>query len=132
VKIAADTNLMLRMLLNDDPRQSRAATIAVNDAALVVVTLPTLCEIAWVLRSRYRLSRSEIARFMKVVIGIEKIVVDTAAVQAGLATLDAGGDFADGVIAHEGRRLGAEVFVTFDKSAAVLLERSGFKSLALA
>ncbi|MBX3576517.1 MAG: type II toxin-antitoxin system VapC family toxin [Rhizobiaceae bacterium] len=132
MKIAADTNLILRMLLNDDPRQSQAATVAVNDATLVVVTLPTLCEIAWVLRSRYRLSRSDIARFLNIIIAIEKIVVDTAAVQAGLSTLDAGGDFADGVIAHEGRRLGAEVFATFDRDAAARLERNGFKALALA
>jgi hypothetical protein len=31
--------------------------------------------------------------------------------------LDAGGDFADGVIAYEGKWLGAETFVSFDKKA---------------
>jgi predicted nucleic-acid-binding protein len=42
-----------------------------------------------------------------------------------LAFLDAGGDFADGVIAHEGYWLGAETFVSFDKRAAELVEASG-------
>lgn len=44
------------------------------------------------------------------------------AVEAGLAVLEAGGDFADGVIAHEGNWLGADAFVTFDKKAVALLK----------
>jgi predicted nucleic-acid-binding protein len=43
-------------------------------------------------------------------------------VEAGLAVLEAGGDFADGVIAHEGNWLGADAFVTFDKKAVALLK----------
>jgi predicted nucleic-acid-binding protein len=35
--------------------------------------------------------------------------------------LDAGGDFADGVISYEGSWLGAETFVSFDKEATKLL-----------
>jgi len=46
-------------------------------------------------------------------------------VEAGLALLDAGGDFADGVIAYEGSWLGAEVFVSFDKKAVKLMEAQG-------
>ena len=41
----------------------------------------------------------------------EGIVVNRPAVKAGLAILDAGGDFADGIIAYEGRWLGADTFV---------------------
>jgi len=37
------------------------------------------------------------------------------------ALLEAGGDFADGVIAYEGRWLGGETFVSFDKEAVALL-----------
>jgi predicted nucleic-acid-binding protein len=39
--------------------------------------------------------------------------------------LEAGGDFADGVIAYEGNWLGGETFVSFDKSAAALLTAQG-------
>jgi hypothetical protein len=42
-----------------------------------------------------------------------------------LATLDAGGDFADGVIAYEGRWLGAETFVSFDTKAVETLAAEG-------
>jgi predicted nucleic-acid-binding protein len=39
--------------------------------------------------------------------------------------LDAGGDFADGVIAYEGKWLGGETFVSFDKKAVGLLSAHG-------
>jgi predicted nucleic-acid-binding protein len=39
--------------------------------------------------------------------------------------LDAGGDFADGVIAYEGHWLGAEVFVSFDRKAMKLMKAQG-------
>jgi predicted nucleic-acid-binding protein len=47
------------------------------------------------------------------------------AVEAGLAVLEAGGDFADGAIAHEGSWLGGETFVSFDKKAVALLAAQG-------
>jgi predicted nucleic-acid-binding protein len=53
------------------------------------------------------------------------VVVNRPAVDAGLALLEAGGDFADGVIAYEGSWLGAEVFVSFDKNAVKLMEAQG-------
>jgi predicted nucleic-acid-binding protein len=39
--------------------------------------------------------------------------------------LDAGGDFADGVIAYEGNWLGGEIFVSFDKKVVALLAAHG-------
>ncbi len=39
--------------------------------------------------------------------------------------LEAGGDFADGVIAYEGQRLGGETLLTFDRKAAALMIASG-------
>jgi hypothetical protein len=49
----------------------------------------------------------------------------SAAAEAGLALLDAGGDFADGVTAHEGGWLGADTFVSFDRKAVTLMEAQG-------
>jgi predicted nucleic-acid-binding protein len=54
------------------------------------------------------------------------------AVEAGLAMLEAGGDFADGVIAHEGAWLGGESFVSFDKQAVELVIRQGQPARLLA
>jgi predicted nucleic-acid-binding protein len=53
------------------------------------------------------------------------VVVTRPAVEAGLAVLDGGGDFADGVLAFEGRWLGAETVVSFDKKAVKLMDAQG-------
>jgi hypothetical protein len=49
-----------------------------------------------------------------------------------LVLLDAGGDFADGVIAFEGRRLGGEVFASFDRNAVRLVAAAGGETRLLA
>lgn len=50
------------------------------------------------------------------------VVMNRTAVEAGLSALEAGADFADGVIAYEGEWLGAEEFVSFDSKAVSLLQ----------
>ena len=47
------------------------------------------------------------------------------------AGLDAGGDFADGVIAYEGNWLGADTFVSFDKKVVKLMEAQGMPARVL-
>ena len=60
------------------------------------------------------------------------VVVNRPAAEAGLALLEAGGDFADGVIAFEGNWLGADTFVSFDKKAVKLIEAQGGSARLLA
>jgi predicted nucleic-acid-binding protein len=59
------------------------------------------------------------------------VVLNRPAVEAGLAVLEAGGDFADGVIAFDGQWLGGETFVSFDKKAVKLLKERGHAALLL-
>jgi predicted nucleic-acid-binding protein len=59
------------------------------------------------------------------------VMVNRPAVEAGLAVLDAGGDFADGVIAFDGRFHGGETFVSFDRKAVKLLQGQGTPALLL-
>jgi predicted nucleic-acid-binding protein len=73
---------------------------------------------------------SEIADVIRRLINSANVVADRSAVEAGLEMLESGGDFADGVIAHEGRWLGGDTFVSFDRRAARLL-RSGGKEVHL-
>jgi predicted nucleic-acid-binding protein len=54
------------------------------------------------------------------------------AVDAGLAVLKEGGDFADGAIAYEGNWLGGEIFVSFDNRAVSLIAKQGQKTQLLA
>jgi len=127
MKMIADTNLLLRILLGDDPRQFKLALSAMENADAVVVTNHALCEMASVLRSRYGVWRAAIATTIRSLLDTKNIVLDSAAANAGLKTLDAGGDFADGVFAHQGAWLGGETFVSFDRKAVAALEKQGQK-----
>jgi len=59
------------------------------------------------------------------------VVNNRPAIEAGLSVLDAGGDFADGVIAYEGNWLGAEEFVSFDAKAISVLQSQGRRARLL-
>ncbi len=52
--------------------------------------------------------------------------------EAGIKMLESGADFADGVIAYEGRWLGGETFVSFDKKAVSSLAKQGQQAKLLA
>ncbi len=125
MKITADTNVLLRFLLNDDRKQAAAAGKALRNASVVAVALPALCEVVWVLSQGYKMAASDIADALEVLLGSENIAVNRGAADAGLGLLRAGGDFADGVIAFEGQTLGASIFTTFDKRAVSLLKKQG-------
>lgn len=91
----------------------------------MAVTLPTLCELVWVLSQGYKVASAEIAETIRLLTGSANVVTNHPAVDAGLAVLCAGGDFADGVIAYEGSWLGAETFVSFDRKAIKLMGANG-------
>jgi predicted nucleic-acid-binding protein len=94
-------------------------------AELVAISMPTLCELVWVLAQGYRIPSVDIAEAIRRLINAANVAVNRPAAEAGLALLDAGGDFADGVIAYEGKWLGADTFASFDKRAVKLLEAQG-------
>ncbi|MFM0717636.1 type II toxin-antitoxin system VapC family toxin [Paraburkholderia strydomiana] len=125
MKIAVDTNVLLRAVVADDMEQAEKAVELFNTADMVVVSLQTLCEMVWVLRSAYEVSRDDIAFAIHTLLDTQNVVVNRPAAEAGLVMLKAGGDFADGVIAWDGRFLGGEKFVSFDKKAVSLLAKQG-------
>jgi predicted nucleic-acid-binding protein len=131
MKIAADTNILLRNVLQDDPIQSHVSRKELENAELVAISTPVFCEFVWVLRHLYRKSALEVASAIRFLIDSENVVTDRETVEAGLTILDAGGDFADGAIAYEGAWLGAEEFVSFDKQAVTLLKSQGRKARLL-
>jgi len=120
MKIAADTNVLLRAAVRDDPKQAASAAHALRVADFVAVSVSALCEFAWVTRSAYKWSAAEVAGSIRALVASSNVVTNRPAVEAGLAILDRGGDFADGVIAFEGHWLGAEEFISFDKQAVSL------------
>jgi predicted nucleic-acid-binding protein len=124
-RITADTNIRVRAITDDDPVQSPLAKASLAEAERVAITVPTLCELVWVLTRAYRLPRAEVSDIIRKLAAAANVATDNSAVAAGLALMDAGGDFADGVIAFGGRWLGAETFVSFDAEAVRLLTAQG-------
>lgn len=125
MKVVADTNVLIRAAIRDDARQALIADAVLKDASAIMVTLPCLCEFAWVLRKVYAFERSDISAAIRALSAAGNVEMNRPAVEAGLGVLDAGGDFADGVISHEGEWLGGEVFVSFDGKAVTLLNAQG-------
>jgi predicted nucleic-acid-binding protein len=131
MKITPDTNVLVRAVVRDDVQQARTAAKVLKDAEIIAVSLISLCEFVWVLRSVYNFGPGEISGALEALLDVENIAVDRPAVDAGLATLNGGGDFADGLIAHEGRWLGGETFVSFDKKAVSLMSKQGLQAKLL-
>ena len=129
MKISTDANILLRIALEDDAEQARAARGALLQASVIVIPTTALCELVWVAGAGYRLTRAAIIAMLEALTATDRAVYDEDAVNAGLDMLRAGGDFADGVIAFEGRRLGADVFVTFDRRAARRAAAAGYQTL---
>lgn len=132
MKITADTNLLVRAITKDDESQAARAAHELQTAELVAIPLPALCEVAWVLGAGYSLKRPEIAAALRGILHAQNTVTDEKGARAGLAALDAGGDFADGVIAYEGAALGGAEFVSFDRRAVTMLNNQGRAARLLA
>ncbi len=119
------------MFTRDHPVESpRAEELLRNHDA--VISNQTICEMTWVLKKAYKFTSAELKQAVEALSASETIVLDRGAVESGLTFMDAGGDFADGVIAFEGQRLGGAVFATFDRKAANILKRTKQSVMLLA
>jgi predicted nucleic-acid-binding protein len=131
LKISADTNVLVRACVKDDPEQALIAVATLENARLVALPIVTLCEFVWVLGRAYKYTATEIAQAIRKLIHAKNVVCDLPAVEAGLALLYQGYDFADGAIAFSGRGLGANEFVSFDKAAVSALKAQHIKARLL-
>lgn len=125
MRVSVDTHVLVRAAVGDDPAQAQKAIQVLSEAELIAVAMPCLCELVWVLLRVYGLQASDAAAAIRALLAANNVEVNRPAAEAGLAVLEAGGDFADGVIAYEGHWLGAETFVSFDKKAVALLAAQG-------
>ena len=131
MRITADTNVLVRFVVADDPDQAAAAAALLERAEAVVLTVPVLCELTWVLRSVYGTARADIADTVAALIDAATAVVrDRAAVEAGIRALRECDDFADAAIAMLGAGDGATLFASFDRRAVALAARLGLDAAA--
>lgn len=127
--IALDTNVLVRLLVNDEPTEVQAARAlldhAVETGVHVFVSSVVLCETAWVLRSTYRMHREAVVTGLAWVLAAHPLVVESrvAASRALTAYATGRGDFADYLIRETARAHGAHAIATFDRA---LYDDDGF------
>lgn len=131
MRISVDTNVLVRGVVGDDTKQAQTAAKVLKEASVIAVPLPCLCEFAWVLRKVYNFDKSAVSAAIRALMDTASVVMNRPAAEAGLVILDAGGDFADGLIAYEGNWLGGETFVSFDRKAVALIAEHGHSAQLL-
>ena len=120
--IAFDTNVLLRLLLNDDARQARKAQALLDQAASRSdkVLLPdiVLCKLEWVLGSVYEVPKAAIIETMRRLLGTEEFsFLDRVAVAGALNAYEGGSaDFSDYLIGASAARAGAATTYTFGRA----------------
>lgn len=125
-----DTNVLLRYLAQDDPRQSRRATEIVErrltEQEPGFVSLVTILEVAWVLKSLFKRSRHEIANDIEMLLAADTLEVQNEQeVYLAIVSLRNGiGTFEDALIGSLGIWRGCSATLTFDKDAAKRLHGS--------
>ena len=114
-----DTNVLVRLMVSDDRAQTDRARSFVTANAPCWINRVVMCETAWVLESAYSLGRRDIAGAFETLLETADFEIEDAdAVRSGVRALQAGGDFADAVIAHTNRGRGCAGTATFDRRAA--------------
>lgn len=114
--MAIDTNVLVRLVTNDDPKQSRkAAQLFVSQDIYVSKTV--LLETEWVLRGAYALAPAAIRGAFERLLAVSSVTVEDApGVARALSWYAAGMDFADAL--HSASSTSAENLATFDRAFA--------------
>jgi predicted nucleic-acid-binding protein len=122
--IALDTNLLVRLLTNDDPRQAAKVETWLSDNATpkapAYVDHVVLCELAWVLESAYGYARVEVHTALAALTEQDHLKVELPGLvrQALLLYADGPADFSDYLLAVRAQAAGYSPVLTFDKKAA--------------
>lgn len=112
---AIDTNILVRLVVQDDPAQTAAAVALCAEG--VIVPLTVALETEWVLRSRYQMDRVTISQTFETLIGGANFHFDNeAGVRWAVSRYSTGADFAD--MLHLLNTVSATAFATFDQTLA--------------
>ena len=111
--IAVDTNILVRIVTNDQPEQAqRAARLLLNQAVFISKTV--ILELEWVLRHSYKLDRKVIFATLQNILATHNFTVEQrSTIEQALLWYEQGMDFADAL--HLACSLHADKFVSFDK-----------------
>lgn len=114
--IAVDTNVLVRLLTNDDPEQARRAARIIQSSQ-ILIPKTVMLETEWVLRYAYGIDRKQIRRGFQNLMGLPNVKTeDSRSLTLAISWYGLGIDFADALhLASSGE---AKEFATFDKSLA--------------
>ena len=123
--IALDTNVLVRFLVNDEPRQSAAARALLAELTADrpgFVCREVAVELSWVLDRAYGFSRDRIATVLEELVGTEALQFEAAddVIRSAEGYRRGGAGFSDQMIVAAARRSGADALYTFDRQAAQL------------
>jgi predicted nucleic-acid-binding protein len=121
--IGLDTNVLVRYVMQDDPRQSPRATRLVESLSADepgFVPLVVVVELVWVLSASYGLARAQVLAVLEALLRAKELVIDRAALVSQAVTRCATGpaDFADALIERLAAAQGCSATMTFDTGAA--------------
>lgn len=121
--IGLDTNVLVRYIMQDDPKQSPKATRIVESLEGVgsgYVTLVSIVELVWVLSASFELTRSQVAQALDGIVRTKQFKIESAdQVIRALRVFKAGqSDFADCLIERSADSAGCEKTMTFDVNAS--------------
>src|SRR5437016_13327213 len=102
MRITADTNVLIRAAVEDEPHQAWLAAKILREAELVAVPTTVLCEFVWVLRRGYKKSASEVLSAIHKLMLSPNVAMNRPAIEAGLFLLAARCDFAAAARPHVG------------------------------
>lgn len=126
---AVDTNVLIRIVTNDDKAQATRAAAFLRKQDRVYLAKSVLLEVEWVLRSAYRFGRPEILAALRSLIDTRNVEVeDEDAVAQALDWYGKGMDFADSL--HLASTGVERSFVTFDTGLLLKARRLGAGNVA--
>jgi predicted nucleic-acid-binding protein len=127
--IAVDTNVLVRLLTGDEPKQAAAAR-RLFASQPIWIAKTVLLETGWVLRSLYGFEQSAIREAFTKLLGLKNVKAeDESSVAAALAIVAHGVEFADAM--HLGSRPPGGQFVSFDKSFVQRAKRAGAPDISV-
>ena len=122
--IGLDTNILLRYITQDDPRQSSRATRLIERRCTKQsrgrITLIVLCELVWVMRGAYRYSKSQIVAVLDQILVTAEFEIENEelAWKALEAWKTGPADYSDYLLVFSNQAAGCEQTYTFDAKLA--------------
>jgi predicted nucleic-acid-binding protein len=121
--IAADTNVIVRLLTGDEPRQT-AQVRRLFETETIFLAKTVLLEAEWVLRRLYRLERAAVNQALAALLSLPNIrCEDEPLLRQALAWNHDGMDFADAL--HLASSRTAARFATFDLAMIAAAQAMG-------